>query len=152
MSITEFNERFSVEGNCSALNVGKRWSDNADCLHCKAIRIWWLEVKIRFEYDRCIKRLIACYGSYSKSSSLPLKASPLAINLMMIAHKGNSVVQFAEEPDVIQKMAVFLERRIHESCASGIPVLSKEIEIGQIYPDGNRNELSQHGAICDSLS
>ena len=79
---------------------------------------------------------------------MPMKTLPLAIGPMMTAHKGNSIVQFAEEPDVIQKMALFLERRIHVACASRIPNLSKEVEIDETYIDGNHNKLIQRGAIC----
>jgi transposase-like protein len=152
-SLIELNDYFKEEKTCYEFLALQIWDNGKPiCPHCNSTKVYTTKSRstkaskrdipeYRCANKECAKKFTATVGTIFQSSKIPLRTWYAAIFLLTTGKKGVSSIQLAEQLQVTQKTAWFLNHRIREMYKETAPdMLEGIIEADETYVGGkNKN-------------
>lgn len=152
-SLIELNDYFKEEKTCHEFLALQIWDEGKPvCPFCNSAKVYTTKSRspkpskkgipeYRCASKECGKKFSGTKGTIFESSKIPLRTWFAAIYLLTTNKKGISSVQLAEQLQVTQKTAWFLNHRIREMYKETAPdMLEGTIEADETYVGGkNKN-------------
>lgn len=152
-SLIELNDYFKEEKTCFEFLANQIWDGGKPvCPFCNSTNVYTGKSRskkpskqgipeYRCASKDCAKKFSTTTGTIFESSKVPLRTWFAAIYLLTSSKKGISSVQLAEQLQVTQKTAWFLNHRIREMFKETAPdMLEGIIEADETYVGGkNKN-------------
>ena len=110
--LSQFQDRFGSEEQCSKYLIKRRWPDGFVCPHCQSRRSCFKPSRNRFECYNCKKVTSPTSGTMFHRTKIPLQKWFRAILLVFTAKKKISALFLEKELDVSYPTAWGMLRKI----------------------------------------
>jgi hypothetical protein len=129
------------EAVCKEYYEQKCWSGTPACPHCgNAGKIYRTNRGFKCGEKTCFKKFSVISGTIFKNSKIGLRTWFAAMYLISNSKKGISSLQLAEQLDITQKTAWFVNHRIREMLKDAVSTkLTDIIEVDETFIGGKNN-------------
>lgn len=156
-SLIELNDYFRQEKTCHEFLAHQIWEKGKPvCPFCNSTKVYVTKSRsnksskrgipeYRCANKECTKKFSVTKGTIFESSKIPLRTWYAAIFLLTTSKKGISSIQLAEQLQVTQKTAWFLNHRIREMYKETAPeMLTGIIEADETFVGGKNKNRHAH--------
>ena len=162
-SLIELNDYFKEEKTCHEFLALQIWDNGKPvCPFCNSTKVYVTKSRstkpskrdipeYRCASKECSKKFSVTKGTIFESSKIPLRTWYAAIYLLTSGKKGISSVQLAEQLQVTQKTAWFLNHRIREMYKETAPdMLEGVVEADETYVGGKNKNRHENKKVKDA--